>query len=103
MSVDPPHCLDVLKLNGADFTFGRTRFFESPPGGGEPTPKIFVKILAPGFEEPLFAQLDTGAAWSVLACEVAEMLGLLDGSGEPRDLRTRDGVKTGYLVRVPLI
>jgi hypothetical protein len=93
----------MLKLNGADFTIGRTRFFDGPPGGGEPTPKIYVKFLPPGFDEPLFAQLDTGAAWSILACEVAEELGLLNGSGEPRDLSTREGVKKGYLVGVPLI
>jgi hypothetical protein len=93
----------MLKLNDADFTVGRTRFYDSLPGGGEPTAKIFVRIVPAGLGVSVLAQLDTGAAWSVLASELAGEMGLLDGSGEPSKLSTREGLKDGYLVRVPLI
>jgi hypothetical protein len=93
----------MLTLNGYAFTVGRTRFFDAPPGDGESTAKVFVRIVPTGLGLPVFAQLDTGAAWSVLASEVASELGLLDGSGEPSRLNTREGLKDGYLVRVPLM
>lgn len=39
----------------------------------------------------------------MLDCELADALGLLDGSGEPTQLSTRQGQRQGNLVRVPLI
>ena len=43
------------------------------------------------------AQLDTGAAWSIINAEVAEELGLLNGAGEVANLSTRHGAVRGRL------
>jgi hypothetical protein len=51
---------------------------------------------------PVLAQLDTGAAWSVLNVEVARRIGLLDAQGEPLVLSTRTGKVLGKLVRAPV-
>ncbi len=68
----------------------------------EPTPKIFVKILVGIAPIPLLAQLDTGAAWSVLDGEIAEALGFLEHKGPTVGLSTRAGTIRGSLIRTPL-
>ena len=93
----------MLKLNGESFTIGRAKFYDHPPSGGEPTAKVFVRIFLEGQDTPVFAQLDTGSPWSVLAREHAEELGLLgDSGGLEKNLSTREGPKTGRLVKVSL-
>ena len=47
----------------------------------------------------MLAQLDTGAAWSVLDAEVAEEMSLLGGDGEPMWISTRLGEYDGRLQR----
>ncbi|HEX6902763.1 MAG TPA: hypothetical protein VF789_23820 [Thermoanaerobaculia bacterium] len=49
------------------------------------------------------AQLDSGAAYSMLDVEVAQSLGLLDGDGEPAQVHTRHGIIKGHLERVSLV
>lgn len=93
----------MLKLSQADFTCGRSRYIDFLKEAREPTAKIFVKIslerdLASGF----WAQVDTGAPWSVLAPDVAEDLGFLDSDGARIGLDTRLGLKWGTLVRIPI-
>jgi len=93
----------LLKLDGADFTIGRAKFFDDPPGGGEPTAKVFIRIVLEGQDTPIFAQLDTGSPWSILAREHAEELGLLgNADGMEKNLSTREGMKAGRLVKVSL-
>lgn len=48
------------------------------------------------------AQLDTGAAWSILNQEVAEAISLLNGQGEPKTISTRLGPFTGRLERTQI-
>ena len=48
------------------------------------------------------AQVDTGAAWSVLAPDVAEAAQISVASGDPTRLSTRFGIKDGHLVRASL-
>jgi hypothetical protein len=94
----------MLELGGKSFTTGRARFRDQAPGASEATAKIFVKIeLPPPLEGTLLAQVDSGAAYSMLDVEVAEALGLLDGGGEPARIHTRQGSIPGRLERVPLI
>ena len=90
-----------LKLNGRVFSTGRSRFLDSE-GGKEPTPKVFVKILPGELPIPLLAQLDTGAAWSVLDAEIADALGLLGQPGPMVRLSTRSGIFDGKLIRTRL-
>jgi hypothetical protein len=69
----------------------------------EPTAKVYVKLKLQGMERTFLAQLDTGAAWSILDTGIAEKLRLLDGvEGERRRLRTPLGIRDGHLVRLPL-
>lgn len=64
----------------------------------DPTAKIYVRVAFEQGSEVL-AQLDTGAAWSVLAPDLARDLGL--SAGDPARMRTPLGVMDGFLVRVP--
>jgi hypothetical protein len=95
----------MLKLNGQDFTTGAAKFLDEGEEFRESTPKIYVRIEFPGLESlsRTLAQLDTGAAWSVLRRDLAEALGVIDGTGEPVRMRTAAGVLQGRLERVPLI
>lgn len=95
----------MLKLNGQDFTTGSAQFFDDGLEDREPTSKIYVRVRFPALEgrTPALAQLDTGAAWSVLQRDVAEELGLFDGSGEMVRMQTAAGRLHGRLERVPLV
>ncbi|HEX3551794.1 MAG TPA: hypothetical protein VIA62_01020 [Thermoanaerobaculia bacterium] len=48
------------------------------------------------------AQLDTGAAWSVLDPIIARSLGLLQAGGLVTRLETRFGTMEGRLIRIPI-
>jgi len=91
----------LLQVDGKVFARGRSRFLDSD-GGDEPTPKIFVKVLPGNALVPLLAQLDTGAAWSVLDGEIAEALGFLEQAGPTATLSTRSGTVRGKLIRSSL-
>src|SRR5690348_6902018 len=94
----------MLKLNGQDFTTGSAKFLDDDLEDREPSPKIFVRVRFPSLErKPALAQLDTGAAWSVLQRDIAEELGLLGGVGELARLQTAAGIMRGRLERVPLV
>ncbi|MEA2693217.1 MAG: hypothetical protein QOJ16_2604 [Acidobacteriota bacterium] len=92
----------MLRLKGEAFTGGRARFVDFSGKLREPTAKVFVKIRVSDWSDPVLAQLDTGAAWSVLEPEIASVIGVLDGSGDPERLVTRAGVRRGHLVDVPI-
>ena len=66
------------------------------------SPKIYVRIKAGDLRAPILAQLDTGAAWSVLHVEIARRIGVLDAEGEPITLSSRTGRVSGRLVRAPV-
>ncbi len=92
----------MLKLDAEPFTCGRSRFSDRVPGSLDTTAKVYVKIKLGGLERTLLAQLDTGAAWSVLERDVADELGLLDRvDEEKRRLLTPYGMREGHLVRLP--
>lgn len=94
----------MLKLNGQDFTTGSAKFLDDDLEDREPSPKIFVRVRFPSLErKPALAQLDTGAAWSVLQRDIAEELGLFGGVGELARLQTAAGIMRGRLERVPLV
>jgi len=84
-------------VGGAPFTTGRAAYFDHDTGPQEPTAKIFVQIQPDGLDAPVLAQLDTGAAWSLVNAEIAQEMGLLDGDGEEITLSTRSGNITGRL------
>jgi hypothetical protein len=92
----------MLTLSGERFTSGRSRFLDHHPRFPEPTAKVFVKIIFAGLDEARIAQVDTGAAYSILEVNVAAGLGLL-GLQEPwMRLSTRVGVLDGQLIRLPV-
>ena|SRR5215213_6346430 len=95
----------MLKLNGQDFTIGSAKFLDEGEDFREATPKVFVRIEFPELESwsRTFAQLDTGAAWSLLKRDLAEALGVIDGMGELVRMRTATGLLQGRLERVPLV
>jgi hypothetical protein len=92
----------MLVLNGDSFTCGQSRFFDQHPRFLEPTAKIFVNIEIPGLTKRFLAQIDTGAAYSVLEVQIAEELGLFGWEGHPARISTRIGTLNGRLVRSPL-
>ncbi len=94
----------MLKLEERAFTTGFAQYFDDGLDAREPTPKVYVRISFPVHERhiPSLAQLDTGAAWSVLQRDIAEELGLLDGTGELVRMQTAAGTLHGRLERVPL-
>lgn len=89
----------MLTLGDRPFTTGRCRFLDSD--GIRDEPKIYAQVVPGDWKTPVLAQLDTGAAWSVLDSEIAEELGLFDERGEQAKLSTRLGLMNGTLVRVP--
>lgn len=89
----------MLTLGDRPFTTGRCRFLDSD--GIRAEPKIYVRVVPGAWETSVLAQLDTGAAWSVLDSEIAEILGLFEESGEQAKLSTRLGLMNGMLVRIP--
>jgi len=92
----------LFRQDGTEFASGRSRFLDYPPGSRERTSKIFVKIQAESIDGVVFAQLDTGAAWSILDAEIAEILSLLGSEGEPVTMSTRLGKVNGRLERTSL-
>jgi hypothetical protein len=92
----------MLVLNGEFFTSGRSQFLDSHPRFLEPTAKIFVKVEFPGLEKRFLAQIDTGAAYSMLEAQIAEELELFGQEGYIARISTRIGTFSGRLVRIPL-
>jgi hypothetical protein len=88
---------------GNRFAQGRAQFADRSPYSPEPTAKVFVRVRLGGFVEDHLAQLDTGAAWSVLAPTVAKRLGIKQQIGLRERLSTRLGIYDGQLVRIPII
>jgi hypothetical protein len=84
------------------FSAGRSRFLDRHPKFMEPTAKVFVKVTFPGVDGDWLAQVDTGAAYSILELEAASKLGLLDVAGLQTRLGTRLGELRGQLIRIPL-
>jgi hypothetical protein len=89
----------MLILDGEPFTSGRSRFFDQHPRFAEPTAKVFVQVEIPGYDGPLLAQVDTGAAYSILETAVAEATGLLGRDGSSTRISTRLGTILGKLIR----
>ena len=94
----------MLLLGEKSFTTGRVKFRDEAPGSLEATAKIFVKIEFPALEGEAswLAQVDSGAAYSMLDVELAQALGVLDGDGLPTSIQTRHGLISGRLERIPL-
>jgi len=92
----------MLVLNGESFTSGRSQFLDSHPRFLESTAKIFVKVEFPGLEKRFLAQIDTGAAYSMLEAQTAEELDLFGQKGHTARISTRIGTFNGRLVRIPL-
>lgn len=90
----------MLKLRGDRFTCGRATFSDSSPLHSEPTAKVYVRIRFGHLHQALLAQVDTGAAWSILAPDVAQALQVPLDEGDPAKLSTRFGIKQGLLVKV---
>jgi len=84
------------------FSSGRSKFMDRHPKFVEPTAKVFVKIRLAGLDRTWLAQVDTGAAYSVLGTRIARSLDLLTAEGESVLLSTRAGTLRGQLVRIPL-
>ena len=82
-------------LDGNSFATGCAVFADTDLT--ESSPKIYVRIHPRNLPAPVLAQLDTGAAWSVLNVEIARRIGALDAEGEPLGLSTRAGKVMGKL------
>ncbi len=89
----------MLHRAGEVFTMGGSRFEDNLPDGEEGSAKIFVKVIPGDLPVTIFAQLDTGAPWSIFDPEIARALGVLDDGGEHVRISTRLGDREGKLVR----
>lgn len=81
---------------------GRCRYLSILPDSREASAKIYVPIRPGRLNETYYAQLDTGAAWSMLERELAAELGLFEADGEAMTIDTRLGNVKGKLTRVDL-
>src|SRR5215203_723746 len=93
----------MLSLGEVAFTQGRSTFLDRHGKVPEPTAKIYVRLLLGETRLPVDAQVDTGAAWSVLDPETAQSLDLLDSDGPFTRIETRFGRMEGRLVRIPIV
>ena len=82
-------------------TIGRSRFVDRAPWSREKTAKIYVGVRIDGLSQTLYAQVDTGAAWSILSQDLAREAGIRAEAGDPAILSTRFGLQRGHIVRVP--
>jgi len=82
------------------FATGRSKFLDRVSWHREHTAKIYVEILIDGLVETVFAQVDTGAAWSILSPDLAREAGIRAEDGDPAILSTRFGIQRGHIVRV---
>lgn len=87
---------------GDRFACGRSTFLDFSPDDPEPTAKIYVRVRLAGLPEGQIAQLDTGAAWSVLSPKLVRAAGLARYAGIPARLSSRAGILDGRLVRLPI-
>lgn len=90
-------------LNRGDSTFctGCARYRDHLPFDAEGSPKIFVRFTLPlRPAQTLEAQLDTGAAWSVLESSIARAANLSASAGQSARLQTRLGTVRGHLHRI---
>jgi hypothetical protein len=85
-----------------DFTCGRVHFSDHAPAHSEPTAKIYVPVKIGDRGATTYAQLDTGAAWSILDPDIARDLDVLEGSGLRVEIYTWLGKKEGRLVHLPV-
>lgn len=90
----------MLKLGEAGFTQGRSTFLDRHLEFPEATAKIYIRLLVGSVV--VHAQVDTGAAWSVLDSRTAKSLGILESEGLLTRLDTRFGSMEGHLVRIPV-
>lgn len=90
----------MLRLRSLPFTLGRSTFLDHVPGAVENRAKVYVKVKFPGIERAVFAQLDTGAAWSVLPPDLVIKSNLSLESGDPAVMQTWLGRRVGRLVRM---
>lgn len=96
--------MNQLSLEGQQFTTGRLTYLDHPAESAETSAKIWVRVRPRGVDFDFTAQLDTGAAWSILNREVAELAGLFDAQpiAEPT-MDSRHGRIKGRLVRTGLL
>lgn len=91
----------MLRLGSDRFSSGRSKFADHAPGRPDPTAKIYVRVRFG--EHVALAQLDTGAAWSVMAPDLAQLLEVSTHGADPARMVTSLGLKEGHLVKLPLI
>jgi len=85
----------ILKLDGDDFSCGRSAFFDKDPSQPDADAKVFVKVRFGELPTQL-ALLDTGSTWSVIGTEIADAAGFGKG-GVPSKMSTRFGPIEGHL------
>ena len=92
----------MLKLAEGAFTCGRMRFADHAPRRFEPTAKVHVRVQIGHHAMTTYAQLDTGAAWSMLDPEIARDLDLFGETANRIEIQTWLGRQVGHLVRLPI-
>jgi hypothetical protein len=84
----------------SDFFCGATGFFDKISDEAHEA-RIFIPIKLDGRDDLIFAAVDTGATYSVLAPNIAEDLGInLDDCPEEETLSTKWGRIKGRLCRI---
>ena len=90
-----------FQVDGATLV-GRALFHDADPNIPSETARIYLKVDAPTLQGPFLAQLDTGAAWTVVDSQVADILNVDFLDGDPVPLSTRLGTFDGRLARATL-
>jgi hypothetical protein len=92
----------LQRSDGSSFATGRARYRDRESDQSEPTAKIYIRVIPRGLPGPIFAQLDTGAPWSIFDPEVSREFADTEVLDEGIALQTRFGSRTGRLARIAL-
>ncbi len=88
----------TLTRKGQEFTGGSARFHDSAGSHLESGSKIFVRFRVAHLGQEFLGLLDTGATWSILDWELAELAGLDPNSGQRIRYSGRWGTIEGSVV-----
>lgn len=92
----------MLNYDGEPFCTGVAGYQDIGAIAAQPNPKLYLQVSVGQLEMPVLAQIDTGAAWSVLSSELVREAGADPDDGAETVMSSRIGDYTGRLVRLPI-
>ena len=89
-----------LQLNSQPWSIGWCIFQDANPEDSNQTPKIVLRCQLTSLSFDFLAMIDTGAPWSILKPEIADLLNFPIDQNEEITLNTRLGRFKGTLQKI---